>query len=52
MGAILIVYGLGAISGPVLVGPLIDLLGVQALFIVSAVSSALLAALAIYRRVY
>ena len=51
-GAILIVYGLGAISGPILVGPLIDLLGVQALFIVSAVTSALLAALAIYRRVY
>jgi MFS family permease len=46
------VYGLGAISGPILVGPLIDLLGVQALFIVSAVTSALLAALAIYRRVY
>ena len=45
-------YGLGAISGPVLVGPLIDLLGEQALFIVSAVGSALLAALAICRRVY
>lgn len=51
-GAILIVYGLGAISGPIIVGPLIDLMGVQALFIVSAVTSALLAALAVYRRVY
>lgn len=51
-GAILIVYGFGAITGPIIVGPLIDLLGVQALFIVSAITSALLAALAVYRRVY
>lgn len=51
-GAILILYGFGAILGPIIVGPLIDFLGVQALFIVSAVSSALLAALAMYRRLY
>ena len=51
-GAILIVYGLGAISGPIVVGPLIDLIGVQALFIVSVITSSLLAGLAVYRRVY
>jgi MFS family permease len=51
-GAILILYGFGAIVGPIVVGPLIDLLGVQALFIVSAVTSFSLATLAIYRRVY
>jgi|TARA_B110000285_G_scaffold234403_1_gene311226 MFS family permease len=51
-GAILIVYGLGAISGPIIVGPLIDLIGVQALFMVSILTSSLLAGLAIYRRVY
>lgn len=51
-GAILILYGLGAIIGPIIVGPLMDLVGVQALFIVSAITSALLAALAIYRRLY
>lgn len=51
-GAILIVYGFGAIIGPIVVGPLIDLMGVQALFVVSAVTSLLLAALAVYRRVY
>jgi MFS family permease len=51
-GAILILYGLGAIIGPIIVGPLMDLVGVQALFIVSALTSALLAALAIYRRLY
>ena len=51
-GAILIVYGLGAISGPIVVGPLIDLIGVQALFIVSVINSSLLAGLAVYRRVY
>ena len=38
-GAILIVYGFGAIIGPIVVGPLIDLMGVQALFVVSAVTS-------------
>jgi len=51
-GAILIVYGLGAIIGPIVVGSLIDIIGVQALFIVSAITSSLLAALAVYRRVY
>ena len=51
-GAILIVYGLGAISGPIIVGPLIDLIGVQALLMVSILTSSLLAGLAIYRRVY
>jgi len=51
-GAILIVYGFGAISGPIVVGPLIDLIGVQALFMVSVLTSSLLAGLAIYRRVY
>jgi len=51
-GAILIVYGLGAISGPIVVGPLIDLIGVQALFIASVITSSLLAGLAVYRRVY
>ena len=51
-GAILIVYGLGAISGPIVVGPLIDLIGVQALFVVSVITSSLLAGLAVYRRVY
>jgi len=51
-GAILIVYGFGAISGPIVVGPLIDLIGVQALFIVSVFTSSLLAGLAVYRRIY
>jgi len=51
-GAILIVYGFGAISGPIVVGPLIDLIGVQALFIVSVFTSSSLAGLAVYRRVY
>ena len=51
-GAILIVYGLGAIIGPIVVGPFIDLIGVQALFIVSVITSSLLAGLAVYRRVY
>jgi len=51
-GAILIVYGFGAISGPIIVGPLMDLIGVQALFMVSVLTSSLLAGLAIYRRVY
>jgi MFS family permease len=51
-GAILIVYGFGAIIGPIVVGPLIELVGVQALFMVSVVTSSLLAALAVYRRVY
>ncbi|MCS5558021.1 MAG: hypothetical protein NZ738_01355, partial [Oceanospirillaceae bacterium] len=51
-GAILIVYGSGAISGPIIVGPLIDLMGVQALFIVSMITSSCLALLATYRRMY
>lgn len=51
-GAILIVYGCGAITGPILVGSLIDLFGVQALFMVSVLTSSCLAALALYRRLY
>lgn len=51
-GAVLIIYGVGAIIGPSLVGILTDLLGNQALFMFSFIASAGLAALAIYRRIY
>ena len=51
-GAVLIIYGVGAIIGPSLVGVLTDIFGNQALFMFSFIASAGLAALAIYRRIY
>ena len=51
-GAVLIIYGVGAIIGPSLVGVLTDMFGNQALFMFSFIASAGLAALAIYRRIY
>jgi MFS family permease len=51
-GAVLIIYGVGAIIGPSLVGVLTDVFGNQSLFIFSFFASASLAALAIYRRIY
>ncbi|MDP6968306.1 MAG: MFS transporter [Gammaproteobacteria bacterium] len=51
-GSILIIYGVGAISGPLLVGALTDIAGPQALFMFSFAISSCLAAFAIYRRIY
>jgi len=51
-GAALIIYGMGAIIGPLVVGFLTDMIGHQALFLFSFAASSALAAFAIYRRIY
>ncbi len=51
-GTILIIYGIGAITGPMLVGMLTDIVGSQALFLFSFTASSSLAAFAIYRRIH
>ena len=51
-GAVLIIYSMGAIIGPLIVGLLTDILGNQALFLFSFAASSSLAAFAIYRRIY
>lgn len=51
-GAALIIYGTGAIIGPLVVGLLTDAFGHQALFLFSFAASSALAAFAIYRRIY
>ncbi|MDP6190162.1 MAG: hypothetical protein QF872_05075, partial [Gammaproteobacteria bacterium] len=50
--SMLIIYGTGAIIGPIMAGVLTDILGHQALFLFSFAISSCLAAFAIYRRIY